>query len=369
VLRYDTEPTSAVEDISLTVPDFPVSAGYMRTWAVGGAMTTESDTREALFLTAAETEGLADPSEYVDAVREGYRQRGEGAPAKPRTAIRSPEPAGRLNNYVTILPESEAMGGYTYATGFESSSAWFITPLFDARTGEPLAILDGIRMNPFKTGAVGAVGVDALAREDATTMAVIGSGKQARGQVLASVTVRDFRDIRVYSPTPDHREAFAADIAQEVGPNVTTAGTASEAVADADVVITATRATEPVFDGEDLPAGAHVTAMGQYAPGNRELDATTIARAKYVPDLRKRAFRDAGAFLQAMEAGVVSDNHVHAELGDVVAGRLPGRESPDDITVFDSGGTAIETVAAADLLYRRAREAGRGTPIEFTSSM
>ncbi|MFC6725354.1 ornithine cyclodeaminase family protein, partial [Halobium palmae] len=137
-------------------------------------------------------------------------------------------------------------------------------------------------------------------------------------------------------------------------------------VRDADVVVTATTASEPVFDGDDLADGTHVTAMGQYNPNKRELDATTIERAKYVPDLRERATMDAGSFLHALEQGVVDEDHVHAELGEVVAGVAPGRESDDEVTVFDSGGTGVETVAAAHLLYERAREGGLGTTIEFS---
>jgi alanine dehydrogenase len=114
-----------------------------------------------------------------------------------------------------------------------------------------------------------------------------------------------------------------------------------------------------------LPDGAHVTALGQYDAGKRELDHATIRRAKYVPDLRDRVTNDAGSFLHAVEAGVVDEDDVHAELGEVVAGVAPGRQSNDEITLFDSGGTGIETVAAANLLYERARERGLGEEISF----
>jgi alanine dehydrogenase len=126
-----------------------------------------------------------------------------------------------------------------------------------------------------------------------------------------------------------------------------------------------TTASEPVFDGDRLPEGAHVTAMGQYDAGKQELDARTIERATYVPDLRDRVTRDAGSFIHAVEEGVVTEDHVHAELGAVVAGEASGRRSRDEVTVFDSGGTAIETVAAAAMLYERAREAGLGERLPF----
>jgi alanine dehydrogenase len=318
-----------------------------------------------LFLTSEECAGLAAPEEYVAAVREGYRQRGQGAPAAPRTKLTNADPPGMLTGYSAILPETGAMGGYMYAAGFGRQDAQFVLPLFDAQSGALLALLDGASLNPFKTGAAGAVGVDALAREDASTLAVIGSGAQARGQLRAVATVREFETVSVHSPTTDHREAFAASMNKELQASVAAVASSAAAVEDADVVITATNSSEPVFDGAVLEDGAHVTAMGQYHNEKHELDATTIGRAKYVPDLRERVTDDAGSFINAVDEGVVSEDDIHGELGEVVAGEVPGRESAEEITVFDSGGTAIETVAAAHMLYERAREQDLGTEIAF----
>lgn len=318
-----------------------------------------------LFLTSAECAGLATPEEYIEAVRGGYRQRGQGAPAAPRTKLTNENPPGMLTGYSAILPETGAMGGYTYTAGFGAEDAHFMLPLFDSQSGRPLALLDGASLNPFKTGAAGAVGVNALAREDATTLAVIGSGAQARGQLRAVATVREFETVSIYSPTAEHREHFAASMNKELEAGVAAVASSAAAVEGADVVVTATNASEPVFDGEVLEDGAHVTAMGQYHPEKHELDATTIERATYVPDLRERVMDDAGSFINAVEDGVVSEDDIHGELGEVVAGEIPGRESDDEITVFDSGGTGIETVAAAHMLYEKAREQNLGTEIEF----
>ena len=320
---------------------------------------------ETLFLRSDEVADLAPPAAYVDAVREAYRQRGEGAPAEPRTKLLNAEPPGMFTGYAAVLPETGAMGGYMYSAGFGAGDAWFVTPLFDADTGEPLAIVDGASMNPFKTGAAGAVAVDALAREDATQLAIIGSGAQARGQLKTTATVREFERVRVYSPTPESREAFAEETNDVVEPVVEPVESAAAALDGADVVITATDAAEPVIADENVDPGTHVTAMGQYTPGKTELEPETIARATYVPDLRERATQDAGSFLAALEAGLIDEDHVHAELGEIVAGVEPGRTAPDEVTVFDSGGTGIETTAGAYLLYRRAREADRGTAIDF----
>jgi alanine dehydrogenase len=320
---------------------------------------------DTVFLTSEEVAGLASPAEYVEAVREGYRQRGEGAPARPRSKLTNADPPGMLTDYSAVLPETGAMGGYMYAAGFGEEDAWFMTPLFDAESGEPLALLDGASMNPFKTGAAGAVGTDALAREDARTLALIGAGSQARGQLRAVAAVRDLDSVWVYSPTKESREAFAGEMNERIDPSVAAVASSAAAVEEADIVITATTASEPVFDGDLLAEGTHVTAMGQYHPDKRELDATAIERAKYVPDLRERVEQDAGSFIAAVEEGVVSEDHVHAELGEVVAGGAPGRETDEEITVFDSGGTGIETVAAAHMLYEKAKSEDLGSEISF----
>lgn len=320
----------------------------------------------ALFLSSEEVAGLADPSEFVDAVRAGYRQRGEGAPAAPRSKLLNESPPGMLTGYSAILPETGAMGGYMYAAGFGNADAWFSTPIFDAETGEPLAIVDGASMNPYKTGATGAVGVDALARDDATALCVIGTGAQARGQLKATATVRQFETVQIYSPTREHRVSFAEEFDDRLDAAVTAVESANDGVRGADVVITATTASSPVFDGDALDPGTHVTAMGQYNAEKRELDTTTIERARYIPDLTERVTTDAGSFIHALEAGAVDEDHVYAELGDVVAGTVSGRTDGEQITVFDSGGTGIETVAGAHLLYERAVEKGLGTEITFS---
>lgn len=321
--------------------------------------------KKARFLSSDELIGLASPDEYVSEVRDAYRQIGAGAPAAPRTQLYNDDRSGSMTTYIAILPDTGVMGGYTYSAGFEAGDAWFMTPVFDADTGSPLALVDGSYMNSFKTGAVGAVGSDALARAEASVLAVIGTGKQARGQLRAHATIRDFEQIRVYSPTKEHREEFVEWAADELALTVTPVETSTAAVTEADIVVTATTAEDPVFDGEDMSPGTHVTAIGQYTPGRRELDEATIRRAKYVPDLHERAFQDAGSFLHLFEEGSITEDHVHAELGEVVAGTARGRSSGEEITVFDSGGTGIETVAAAYLLYRKALEDDKGTLINF----
>ncbi len=323
---------------------------------------------DVLFIGSNEITSLATAGEHVDAVREAYRERGNGAPAEPRTTLISKDPPGKLTGYFAMLPETGAMGSYTYSAGFSKRDAWFVLPLFDAETGEPLALLDGAAMNPYKTGAAGAVGADALARADATTLGLIGSGAQARGQLRAVATVRDLDEVRVYSPTRSHRETFAKEMGNQLGLDVHAVGSSGDALAGADIVVTATTADTAVFQDEELEDGAHVTAMGRYVPGKYEVPPGTIARSTYVVDLRDRLTQDAGAYMHALDTGAIREGHAHGELGEVLVGTVPGRTAPEDVTLFDSGGTALETVASAKLLYDRAREAGVGTWLTLRSA-
>ncbi len=318
-----------------------------------------------VYVNGEEIEGLASPAEYVEAVRRGYAERGSGGDASTRERVYREDPSGMMTSYMAILPETGVMGGYMYSAGFRDGDAYFLTPLFDAETGRLLAVLDGSSMNPFKTGATGAVAVDELARPESSRVALIGSGPQARGQLKCVVQVRSIETVRVYSPTAEHRREFAAEMDQHIDASVRAVVSSGEAIHEADIIITATTSPDPVFDGTLLQGGEHITAMGQYHRKRREVDGTTVARATYVPDLAERVREDAGAFLLARDEEKIDDDHIHAELGDIVAGRARGRTSPDEITLFDSGGTGIETTAAAHMLYEKASEKNMGRKLKM----
>jgi alanine dehydrogenase len=323
-------------------------------------------TGDLLFLESEAFRDLAAVEDYIDAVREGYRQHAGGGRTEPRTKLFHPHHEGMLMYYGALLPATGVMGVFIYVGEYENGDAWFLTHLADSDTGAPLALVDSPSVNPYKTGATGAVGVDALARADASTVAVIGTGAQAKGQLLATALVRDVTDVRAYSPMPEHRRQFASEMTDRLGADVRAADAANEAVRGADIVITATTATDPVFDGDALDDGAHVTAMGQSHPQRRELDAETVARAVYVPDHRERAEQVSGELLGAVRDGAVETDHLQAELGDVIAGTAPGRTSETAVTVFDSGGTGIESIAATYMVYERAKAAGHGVELSMT---
>jgi alanine dehydrogenase len=214
--------------------------------------------------------------------------------------------------------------------------------LFKPETGEPLATMDGRLITEVRTAAVSALATERLARPDASVLAIIGSGVQARSHLEALRLVRDFREVRVWSPRR------AAAFANEHG--VHAAVSAEEAVRGADVVVTATTSQTPVLSGEWLSPGAHVNAVGAPRPGWRELDDEVLRRTRVYVDSREAAVKESGDIIAAGE--------IFAEIGEVVAGTKPGRRSDEEVTLFKSLGLAVEDVATAELVYRKALDGG-----------
>jgi ornithine cyclodeaminase/alanine dehydrogenase-like protein (mu-crystallin family) len=231
--------------------------------------------------------------------------------------------------------------------------------LSDGESGEPVAFLNASAITEIRTAAVSAVATRALAREDARELGILGAGVQARSHLEAMRVVRDLERVRIYSPTPEH----ARSLAEEGGAEAV--ASAEEAVREADVVVTATSSPEPVLLRQWLKPGAHVNAIGGRPPVMRELDTQTIADSAFFVDRRESAESEAGDYLAAREEGAIGADHIRAELGEVLIGARPGRTGPEELTVFRSLGLAIEDLAAADHVVRRARAEGVGVEVPF----
>ncbi len=322
---------------------------------------------EILYLSKNDITSFLIPNKCIEATHSAYRDMGSDGVAKPRKSLRRSNPFGKLDSYFALLPGEKIMGGYVYSAGFSSQSPWFLLQLFDAETGKPLAILDGACLNPQKTASVSAVAIDELSRANSSTLSIFGSGVQAEKQLEYATKVRDLEQVYVYSPTKKNRESFSRRVEDKYDVIVNPVDKPSEAVELADIIITATRSEVPVFDGSKLQPGTHITAMGQYSASKRELDEKTIQRSIYVPDLRDRVFENAGSFINAYDRGKVTENDIHAGLGEIVAGNKKGRTSDDQITVFDSGGTGIETIAVANMVYQKAIDENLGTVLPINS--
>ena len=236
--------------------------------------------------------------------------------------------------------------------------------LNDPRTGELLAIMDAGYLTAVRTGAISGVATKHLARSDARSLGIFGAGAMARTQLLAIREVRDLENVLVFDPAGDMRERFAAEMSQVTGIEIKPAEDA-RACAGCDIVVTATSSREPVFDGSWLRPGAHVNGIGSHSPDAREIDTVAVQRCKIVVDHRPACMAEAGEFIITMREGLFGEERIHASLGEIAAGMRPGRESPEEITLFKSVGFAMEDAVTARLAYERALAMGVGQTIDF----
>jgi alanine dehydrogenase len=235
----------------------------------------------------------------------------------------------------------------------------------DAETGRPSAVMDGGHLTALRTGAASGAATDLLARSDARTVAIFGAGVQGRTQLEAACAVRDIQKAWVFDLVPEQAQTFASQMGQGLAIEVNVAGTPSEAVVQADVICTATTSSAPVFADTDVRPGTHINAVGAYTPQMQEIPGETVQRAKVVIDHREASLAEAGDLLIPLEDGVIEEEHIYAELGEICAGLKPGRTSPDEVTLFKSVGVAVQDVAAASAVLRAAKRRGLGTEVEI----
>jgi len=237
--------------------------------------------------------------------------------------------------------------------------------LFDGETGVPTAILDASAITAIRTAAVTAVATAVLARADARTLAILGAGVQGQAHLRALAGVREFGQIRVYAPTRAHVQALI-DEASVAGTELTAAASAEDAVRGADVVVAATNAREPVLQRAWLKPGAHVNAVGASTPRAKEIDTATVAASALFCDSRESVLAEAGEFQLAVTEGLIGgEEHIRAELGEVLAGTAAGRRDDRELTLFRSLGIAVEDLAAAETAVGAARARGLGTEVEL----
>jgi ornithine cyclodeaminase/alanine dehydrogenase-like protein (mu-crystallin family) len=277
--------------------------------------------------------------ELIPAMAEAMRDLSLGKVAQPlRTIVPVTDHAG----FFGVMPAYGGALGAKLVTFFPDNRGipthHAMIVLFRPETGEPLVTMDGRLITEMRTAAVSAVATDLLAPREMKVLAILGSGVQARSHLEALRVVRQFSEVRVWSPR--HAGEFAKEH------DLRASASAKEAVRGADVVVVATSATTPILKGEWLSPGMHLNAVGATRPNWRELDDDCVVRAKLFVESREAASKESG--------DVIAAGKIFTELGDVIAGARPGRESADEITLYKSVGVAIEDVVAADLAFRRA---------------
>jgi alanine dehydrogenase len=296
----------------------------------------------------------------IAAVEDALKQQGLGAAINnPRTRVRLP--TGQLHMMGGALP-TRGVIGYKAYTAFKGTVRFHVI-LYSAETGELLAMLQADRLGQMRTGAASGVASKYLARTATHTVGIFGTGWQARSQLEAICAVRPIQSIKAYGRDATRRQRFCSEMRAQLRIPVEPAATAEAAVKGMDVVITATNARDPLFDGHWLEPGAHVNAIGSNALIRREIDDTTVRRsALIVVDSKEQARLECGDLLGPLERGLIHWEQIR-ELGDVVAEFLPGRRQASDITLFESQGLAIWDLAAGMAVYDAAKAEGIGHEI------
>jgi ornithine cyclodeaminase/alanine dehydrogenase len=326
----------------------------------------------ALLLKRADLLRLLDVESVIEAVQQGFADYSAGKVQMPaRSAVRSADPPGVLLLMPCALTESRVLGtklvsvyGQNPSRGLPTIGALYV--LSDYETGFPLAVMDAGFITALRTACASAVATRYLAREDAHTLGIFGTGVQAEYHALAIPAVRQIERILVWGTSTEKAERFAAALQPRLSAPIA-AGASLAEVAGADIVVTATTATEPLFAAGLIEPGAHLNGVGSHAPGVRELDSDLVAGSRVVVDTYEAAWAEAGDLLIPLEEGRIRREQVAAEVGELVLGRKAGRERTDEITLFKSCGVAFQDAVTASLGYRLAREQGVGQEFDFSA--
>jgi alanine dehydrogenase len=257
---------------------------------------------------------------------------------------------------ITVFPQNRKIG-------YDSHQG--VVMLFEAQHGRLLAIIDAGEITAIRTAAVSGVVTGLLARPDAGHLAILGSGVQASKHLEAMRLVRNIRRVVVWNPSPGSARRFAESESKRCPLPIEVQESSRADVSGADIICTVTSSVEPVLFGESIPKGAHINAVGACQPNARELDTSAVAKARLFVDSRESALSESGDFLFPKKEGAIGDSHIIGEIGELALGKIEGRKSDDEITLFESLGLAVEDQIAAEYIYRQAVEKGIGTEVEL----
>lgn len=327
---------------------------------------------KTLVLSHNEVVELLPMKECIAVMREALIALAEGKVHQPlRTITRPPGAAGVLGLMPSYISGDRPAFGLKAicvfpgnpAKGMDSHQGAVL--LFSAGTGELMAMMNASAITAIRTAAVSGVATDLLARSDADNLAIIGSGVQARTHLAAMSAVRSIKRCRMASRRMDHAQKFAEEMSQGFSFPLEPVESVEEAIAGADLIVTATNAKEPIVRREWILPGTHLNAVGSSIPITREVDSATMAASSLFVDRRESTLNEAGDYLFPAREGVIGPDHIRAEIGEVLKGDKPGRTSSEEITLFKSLGIAVEDLAAAEYLYGKATELNAGTWVEF----
>ncbi|MBC6983757.1 ornithine cyclodeaminase family protein [Caulobacter sp. 17J80-11] len=257
---------------------------------------------------------------------------------------------------ISVYPEN-------FEKGLQSHQG--LVALFDPETGALAAIVHAGEITAIRTAAASAVATDALARPGASRLAILGYGEQAHTHLIAISKVRKLSEVRVWGRSPERAAAFAAHAAETLGVAARAAASVETAVADADIICAVSAAAEPILHGRHVAEGCHVNLVGSSRAGPAEADDDLVVRSRFFADHRRGVLLQGAEFLNAKASGRIDDRHLLGEIGDVLDGRIAGRISASDVTVYKSLGSIVQDLSSAWLLYEQARVEGFGVEVAF----
>ena len=325
-----------------------------------------------LILNHDEVVQLLPMQECIGVMREALIRLARGQVHQPlRMIVRPPDAAGVMGLMPSYMSGDDAAYGLKTVCVFPENPSQGkdahqgSVMLFNAETGELQAMMNASAVTAIRTAAVSGVATDLLAREDAHELAIVGAGVQARTHLAAMSCVRSIERCRIASRTIEHARQLVDEMSDRFPFPLAAVETVEQALADADLIVTATNAKEPVLKREWISPGVHLNVVGSSSPKSREVDTATMAAAALFVDRRESTLNEAGDYLFAASEGAIGPDHIRAELGELLTGSKRGRTSPDEITLFKSLGLAVEDLAAAAYLYKKAKELNAGTWVEF----
>jgi alanine dehydrogenase len=324
---------------------------------------------EVLFVSQEEVPKLLPMAACMDVMERTLAALALGEAELPlRTILWTPGKAGGFGLMPATLPAEKVLGVkavtfFPVNEGTELDTHQGAVLLFEAERGRLLAVMDATSITAIRTAAVSGVATRLLAREDASDLAIVGSGVQARTHLEAMLLAREIRSVRVASQSLDRAKRFAARARRRVP--IEAVASVRDAVEGADIVCTCTSSREPVVEGAWLSPGAHINAVGSSVPFARELDTAAVLRSRLYVDRRESTLNEAGDFLIPKREGALDDSHIVGEIGEILIEKIPGRRSRDEVTLFKSLGLAVEDVASARHIYEEARRTGAGRFLPF----
>jgi alanine dehydrogenase len=322
-------------------------------------------------LTDGDVAALVSADDLIEAMELALRKFSAGDVVQP---VRTVLPVGSGGELFAIMPacvrEPAALGAKLVTIFGRNAELDLPTHLatvllFSPETGALLSVLGGRYITAARTAAVSAVSANLLARDDAARLAIVGSGVQARSHLQALERIFEWSEVRVWSPTPEHQASFLDEMKPSTSARLVGADSAEQAVQGADVVVLATSAAAPVVQSEWISAGAHVISVGACRPDQREMDPALVQRGRLFVDSRAAALIESGDIMMGIQDHRFTASHIVGELGEVIAGKVEGRRSPRDVTIFKSVGLAVEDVLTAALAYQRALAQDAGQELEL----